>query len=731
MGSTGDVHDRRLSIIDFASADDSLLDPTAASAAKQSPLHHQDSDNQEQPESWYTPNSKNFEDAATKVQQWEQEPLTSGAGNTKNKTKCNLRKSLAWDTAFFTSAGVLDAEELSSIIEGVEKEPLPGIEEDVYRSCDSVSTLGSDSLTLESGEIEGDLFEDVRASIQKSSTKSQLASAKTKVGSSSELPGYQTRDPSRKVGLVSRNKMKAPLASKNPSTGMQGSGKMSNKSNPVFPQLPQPIAPRRESSISKQSKIPGKLPSSTISSKRVSLDVKSEKDKAKRTVGDRVSSVPKPSIIGDSRGNAPKPGDARGNVPKPTRPSKLPSGPVRSVKTKSATSTSSASSMKPLSSSTAVRTPSRNAPRNKTEPGNSSLSGLMSSSKLSSSISPASSISDWSSESSSSFSMAKLVCNSSRSSIESTSSRKIFSDTNADQDMNSQITHSVSSIERQEAQHTGFINQSARAAPGATVVPPAPGKPSGLRLPSPKIGFFDGVKSSSRTPRGVTQSHSVPVVPRGLPKQGKGSPSDSQNKTKPGKLQTARSITSIEDIDPNNSQQNSHTNPFHESLDVAVNTSGVVQNVKSSSDMPMGTSTSNLMERTHYDLHPLKGVNNQDTAHYDYQVDCLTKQVGLIDINSETDGSFSGKSNGLGLELSSHKELFDCPAKNGLLKGSSTPGLSVSPGSFDLAASIRRPFAVKDSFCNMDGSVFAESTVVSEVKPTNLPVPESIQRENN
>lgn len=59
--------------------------------------------------------------------------------------------------------------------------------------------------------------------------------------------------------------------------------------------------------------------------------------------------------------------------------------------------------------------------------------------------------------------------------------------------MNSQITHSVSSIERQEAQHTGFINQSARAAPGATVVPPAPGKPSGLRLPSPKIGFFDGV----------------------------------------------------------------------------------------------------------------------------------------------------------------------------------------------------------------------------------------------
>jgi hypothetical protein len=56
-------------------------------------------------EAWYTPNSKKFEDAATKIEQWENEPLTSET-KTKKNPKCNLRKSLAWDNAFFTNAGI-------------------------------------------------------------------------------------------------------------------------------------------------------------------------------------------------------------------------------------------------------------------------------------------------------------------------------------------------------------------------------------------------------------------------------------------------------------------------------------------------------------------------------------------------------------------------------------------------------------------------------------------------
>ncbi|GAU35333.1 hypothetical protein TSUD_337250, partial [Trifolium subterraneum] len=725
-----DVKDRRLSIIDFLSADDSLLNPV-------SPNHQQNSEN----EAWYTPNSKKFEDAATKIEQWENEPLTSET-KTKKNPKCNLRKSLAWDSAFFTNAGVLDAEELSSIIEGVEKEELPRIEEDVYKSCDSISTLGSDCLTLESVELEGDLFEDVRASIQKSSHKSKLASAATRVSSTSRLQGLQTRDSARKVSAVPRDKMKVPSASRNPTAVVRGIGKSTNKNNPTFTQIPQPVATRRESSISKLSKVPAKpSASSTISSKRASisdLHVKSETDKAKLTNGGRVSSMSKASVIGGSRGT----------VPKPTVLSKSNSSQSVSTKTKSATSTSSGvnlsdnigkspfnSARKKVTSVTTklpssrppVRTPSGFASRNKSESGNSSLSSLISVNKLSSSVSPASSVSDWSSEASVSTSIPTHVCDSLRSSIDSTSSRKVLSDTNVDQGVNSQIPQSDTGLEKWEAQHNGIISQSVRTASVAAVIPTALAKPSGLRLPSPKIGFFDGVKSSVRTPCGGAQPNSA--VPHSLLKHGAGSPSEGQNKAKLGKLQAVRSITPTQSKKPNN-QQTPHPTQVGESLDVAIKTSSAHHNVKSSSEMLNGanknveyTSLSQEMERTNYDLRPLTPVDHQENVYHDDQVDCLIKQVGLMDINSktqvningnslsfcETDVSFQDKSNGM--ELSTHKELFDHPKNQQSLKGLSTPYLCVTPTSIDMATSVRRPFAAKDSFCNMDCSVFTEPTV--------------------
>lgn len=61
------------------------------------------------------------------------------------------------------------------------KQMLPGIQEEIHRSTDSISTLGSETLTLES--VEANLFEDIRASIQKSSTATNMADTKTKAGS--------------------------------------------------------------------------------------------------------------------------------------------------------------------------------------------------------------------------------------------------------------------------------------------------------------------------------------------------------------------------------------------------------------------------------------------------------------------------------------------------------------------------------------------------------------------
>lgn len=66
------------------------------------------------------------------------------------------------------------------MIEGVDrdgKHSLPKIEEDdLHKSTDSISTLESDTLTLES--LEADLFQDIRASIQKSRMKTNVTHSK-------------------------------------------------------------------------------------------------------------------------------------------------------------------------------------------------------------------------------------------------------------------------------------------------------------------------------------------------------------------------------------------------------------------------------------------------------------------------------------------------------------------------------------------------------------------------
>lgn len=78
-GNGDDGDDRRLSLIDISSADDSLIvNPFCTSNLKDE-----------------------FDDAATKINEWEREPRQIAVEN----TKCNLRQSLAWDAAFFTSPG--------------------------------------------------------------------------------------------------------------------------------------------------------------------------------------------------------------------------------------------------------------------------------------------------------------------------------------------------------------------------------------------------------------------------------------------------------------------------------------------------------------------------------------------------------------------------------------------------------------------------------------------------
>nr|CAB3454436.1 unnamed protein product [Digitaria exilis] len=90
----------------------------------------------------------------------------------KVKKGVNLRKSLAWDSAFFTSEGVLDTEELAmanSTFRRTQGSRLPGIVEEMRKSGDSTSTLDSEVWATES--LDTQLFDSVRASIQKSLAK--------------------------------------------------------------------------------------------------------------------------------------------------------------------------------------------------------------------------------------------------------------------------------------------------------------------------------------------------------------------------------------------------------------------------------------------------------------------------------------------------------------------------------------------------------------------------------
>ncbi|XP_074572005.1 uncharacterized protein LOC141828472 [Curcuma longa] len=124
--------------------------------------------------------------------------------NQTKSGKYNLRKSLAWDSAFFTSEGVLDHEELAivnSTFKKTEVRSLPMILEDTRKSSESTSTFDNDSWALEN--VEADLFNNVKASIQKSFGSGDKVSRLIK-------PSKKITSALVKVESSSNNKKKSP-----------------------------------------------------------------------------------------------------------------------------------------------------------------------------------------------------------------------------------------------------------------------------------------------------------------------------------------------------------------------------------------------------------------------------------------------------------------------------------------------------------------------------------------
>ncbi|KAH7843581.1 hypothetical protein Vadar_018359 [Vaccinium darrowii] len=416
--------------------------------------------------------------------------------------KCNLRKSLAWDSAFFTSAGFLEPDELSSMIKGADKcgKPLlPGIEEDMRRSTDSISTLESESLTLES--LEADFFEDIRASIQKSSKASNRTSSSVAAPRETDT---QSICPSKKLDLASKN---MPVASNGGMT----------------------------SSVPKPPKVIGK-PNPILSAplKRASLDANKFKRENDKTKGSSVPSckmgpVSKVSGLGGPFRTVPKPATST----KSSSVSSVDDG--KGISPVKSTRRLDAKTVNPVSSSSTLKNPSK-VPLKKKGQAQLTLS------KQASKASPASSFSEWSSVSSSSTSSVNQRSSSSRVSIDTSSPcRSLDSDAPPALGSHCQRNDQTSMYEN-KVNPKPSENQERASIQSGVLSRPATVQPTGLRMPSPKIGFFDGVKPVDRTPKGSMQSHSG-IQPR--PKIGAriSNPNGVSSKANNTKLQPSRTVT--------------------------------------------------------------------------------------------------------------------------------------------------------------------------------------------
>nr|KJB36650.1 hypothetical protein B456_006G168800 [Gossypium raimondii] len=409
----------------------------------------------------------------------EQPPGSLEQDELRKNGKYNLRKSLTWDNAFFASAGFLEPEELSSMLGGSEKGEIsifPGIQEDVNRSFDSLTMLDTEILTLENSDA--DLFEDIRASIQKFNKISNTANSIAR--KELETTDSESVSSSKKVAFITQDKMKQKAAPKRPNIGVKDTGKT----------MKQPLSKSGESTSSLHN-LPMGLsqfaPISTTSTRRLSLDAKIVKmEKNPKSVAGRGTTVLKTRGLGGSRHIVPQ----------------------STLSTKSSSCFPASSKAELInyfirsSSGYAISNPSKIVAKGKNQAGNSKLSTfLKSSTKLSSSISPASSISVQSSESLSSTSAANQRPNIVRDRLGIGYHKGLTTNCAVHQDLDSPNHPTGQCLLEAGAEVTGALDERVNKVSEETsgLLHPASVKPSSLRLPSPKIGFFDGVRSSGRS----------------------------------------------------------------------------------------------------------------------------------------------------------------------------------------------------------------------------------------
>ncbi|KAG8645216.1 uncharacterized protein LOC110624109 isoform X4 [Manihot esculenta] len=386
----------------------------------------------------------------------------------------NLRKSLAWDSAFFTSAGVLDAEELSIINGGLKRPetlPFPKFEEEIWRSTESNSTINSDCYSLASLEI--DLFDDIKASIHKSrDASSNRATSTCKL---KREKGTQNGHASKTPDSSSRLKY----------AGSSGESKSSSVKPPKVSARANPssIIPSKRASLgTNHVKLDNKATNSTCGegiamSKKMCLRESCNIISSSKPSTKSPSSV-LPAAKNEFMGFCYASGDFTG---------KSPSNPRRRT-----------TDSRLAACGSSVRAPLKYLVKNKTKLVSSSDSiCLPSTPKLSSYISPASSIDGWSSESSST--SINQRSKSSAASLVNTPLREISFDFSSSKASDSErprygktLGHEIHETKLMDIQFNNVLMCTSTGSPNVSRKP----TPSGLRMPSPKIGFFDAENSA-------------------------------------------------------------------------------------------------------------------------------------------------------------------------------------------------------------------------------------------
>ncbi|CAK9164788.1 unnamed protein product [Ilex paraguariensis] len=424
----------------------------------------------------------------------------------------------------------------------------------------------------------------------------------------------------------------------------------------------------------------------------------------------------------------------------------------------------------PPSSGSILKTPSNTALKTRATSGDSALSVYLMSSNLSSSISPASSISEWSLESSSSSSTVNQKSKEPRASLNSSSCRSLASD--VPPALNAKVHSNGQTSDGRENQITGPGQQTKKASAQNDILSrSAYTKPSGLRMPSPKIGFFDGVKSVVRTPNGSMKSHSG--LPTGMAKIGTGicSPNGSGSKAKVGKLTPARTVMPITKMKPVMQTPVSPT-PFEEPLNASTKVSNQSTDVRSCPSLSPGVpneiggrsclktvevGTEETERAKHVPDSGMKAVmdenqGTEETERAKHVPDSGLKAVmdenqGVLKIEMSLDAQGSVGSKGIKIapiEGDTIDSSFNCFFENSspfqktgdrkeesLTELSQLTSLSTASSILKITAS-RTPFAVKNSSCNSEEIGFSKELILLALENTaTLPSSEIGSKENS